>query len=75
MIHKKMEVYVDDIIIKSKKAENHWVDLQKFFDRLKKYNLKLNPLKCVSGDSTGKLLAFIVSKKRKEINSEKIKII
>nr|XP_027118525.1 uncharacterized protein LOC113735729 [Coffea arabica]XP_027118526.1 uncharacterized protein LOC113735730 [Coffea arabica] len=43
MIHKEMEVYVDDIIIKSKKVEDHLVDLKKLFERLRKYNLKLNP--------------------------------
>ncbi|XP_071926061.1 uncharacterized protein [Coffea arabica] len=46
MIHKEMEVYVDDIIIKSKKTEDHLVDLKKLFERLRKYDLKLNPAKC-----------------------------
>nr|XP_004228979.1 uncharacterized protein LOC101245691 [Solanum lycopersicum] len=61
MIHKEIEVYVDDVIIKSKESSNHLEDLRKFFARLRKYNLKLNPAKCVFGVPAGKLLGFIVS--------------
>ncbi|XP_071901729.1 uncharacterized protein [Coffea arabica] len=75
MIHKEMEVYVDDIIIKSKKAENHLIDLRKLFERLRKYNLKLNPAKCAFGAPAGKLLGFIVSKKGIEIDLAKIKAV
>ena len=46
-IHKEIEVYVDDVIIKSKESSNHLEDLRKFFARLRKYNLKLNPAKNV----------------------------
>ena len=62
LIHKKIEVYVADVIIKSKEILNHLVDLRKFFARLRKYNLKLNPAKCVFGVPAGKLLGFIVSR-------------
>ncbi|XP_027155803.1 uncharacterized protein LOC113756248 [Coffea eugenioides] len=75
MIHREMEVYVDDIIIKSKRAEDHLVDLKKLFERLRKYNLKLNPAKCAFGAPAGKLLGFIVSKKGIEIDPAKIKAI
>nr|XP_027124338.1 uncharacterized protein LOC113741048 [Coffea arabica] len=75
MIHKEMEVYVDDIIIKSKKVDDHLVDLKKLFERLRKYNLKLNPAKCAFGAPAGKLLGFIVSKKGIEIDPAKIKAI
>ena len=75
MIHKEMEVYVDDIIIKSKKTEDHLIDLKKLFERLRKYNLKLHLVKCAFGAPTGKLLGFIVSKKGIEIDPAKIKII
>ncbi|XP_071912328.1 uncharacterized protein [Coffea arabica] len=53
MIHKEMEVYVDDIIIKSKKVENYLVDLKKLLERLRRYNLKLNPAKCAFGAPAG----------------------
>uniref|UniRef100_M1AP09 RNase H family protein n=1 Tax=Solanum tuberosum TaxID=4113 RepID=M1AP09_SOLTU len=49
MIHKEIEVYVDDVVIKSKRSSDHIDDLRKFFERLRKYNLKLNPAKCAFG--------------------------
>ncbi|XP_070039979.1 uncharacterized protein [Nicotiana tomentosiformis] len=61
MIHKEIEVYVGDVIIKSKKQSDHVGDLRKFFQRLRRYNLKLNPGKCAFGVPSGKLLGFIVS--------------
>ncbi|XP_071912264.1 uncharacterized protein [Coffea arabica] len=75
MIHKEMEVYVDDIIIKSKRAEDHLIDLERLFERLRRYDLKLNPAKCAFGAPAGKLLGFIVSKKGIEIDPAKIKAI
>ena len=74
MIHKEIEVYVDDVIIKSKETSNHLEDLRKLFARLRKYNLKLNPVKCVFRVPTGKLLGFIVSRGI-ELDPSKIKII
>jgi len=49
MIHKEVEVYVDDMIAKSKTEEEHLVNLQKLFERLRKYRLRLNPTKCTFG--------------------------
>ena len=49
MIYKEMEVSVDNIIIKSKKVENYLVDLNKLFERLRRYNLKLNAAKYALG--------------------------
>lgn len=43
MMHKEMEVYVDDMIVKSRAQEDHLVNLRKVFDRLRKSQLKLNP--------------------------------
>ena len=68
MIHKEIEVYVDNVIIKSKKSSNHLDVLRKFFARLHKYNLKLNPTKCVFGIPVGKLLGFIVSHRGIELD-------
>ncbi|XP_015161297.1 uncharacterized protein [Solanum tuberosum] len=75
MIHKEIEVYVDDVIIKSKKGSNHLNDLRKFFARLRRYNLKLNPAKCVFGVPAGKVLGFIVSRRGIELDPSKIKVI
>ncbi|KAF3645804.1 hypothetical protein FXO37_20783 [Capsicum annuum] len=75
MIHKDIEVYVDDVIIKSRKGSNYLTDLKNFFDRLTRYDLKLNPIKCEIGVLTGKLLGFIMSRKDIEFDLSKIKAI
>ncbi|PKI63071.1 hypothetical protein CRG98_016522 [Punica granatum] len=49
MMHKEIEVYVDDMIAKSKEGEDHLVNLKHLFDRLKKYKLQLNLAKCTFG--------------------------
>ena len=49
MIHKEIKVYVDDVIIKSCESSDHLTHLRKVFERLRSYNLKLNPAKCVFG--------------------------
>ncbi|XP_070047278.1 uncharacterized protein [Nicotiana tomentosiformis] len=74
-IHKEIEVYVDDVIIKSKKQSDHVGDLRKFFQRLRRYNLKLNPAKCAFGVPSEKLLGFIVSRHGIELDPSKIKAI
>ena len=56
-----MEVYVDDMLVKSKEARTHPADLQKAFDTLRRYKMKLNPAKCLIGVSSGKFLGFMVS--------------
>ena len=63
MMHREIEVYVDDVIIKSKKQLNHVKDFRIFFERLRRYNVKINPTKCVFGVPSGKLLGFIVSRR------------
>ena len=75
MIHKEIEVYVDNVIIKSCESSDHLTHLKKFFDRLHRYNLKLNPAKCSFGVLAGKLLGFIVSKRGIELDPSKIKAI
>uniref|UniRef100_A0A2N9G1N4 RNase H type-1 domain-containing protein n=1 Tax=Fagus sylvatica TaxID=28930 RepID=A0A2N9G1N4_FAGSY len=59
MIHHEIEVYVDDMIAKSRTTQDHLTDLRKLFQRLKKYQLRLNPNKCAFGVTSGKLLGFI----------------
>ena len=75
MMHKEIEVYVDDMIAKSKTEEEHLVNLRKLFKRLPKYRLRLNPAKCTFGVKLGKLLDFIVSQKGIEVDPEKVKAI
>ena len=60
-IGRNMEVYVDNILVKSKEAKTHLEDLQETFDTLRRYRMKLNPAKRVFGVSLGKFLGFMVS--------------
>ena len=56
-----MEVYINDMLVKSVKAELHIAHLAKSFQVLKNYNMKLNPTKCAFGVLVGKFLGFIVN--------------
>ena len=58
LIHKEVEVYVDDMIVKSKDREGHIPALWKFFERIKFYKLQLNPKKCTFGVTFEKLLGL-----------------
>ncbi|XP_070054955.1 uncharacterized protein [Nicotiana tomentosiformis] len=71
----EIEVYVDEVIIKSRTHEDHVRDLRKFFEHLRSYNLKLNPAKCAFGVPSRKLLGFIVSRRGIELDPTKIKSI
>ena len=53
IMHKEVEVYMDDMMVKSKIREGHFEALDKFLARLEKYNLRLNPKKCVFGMTSG----------------------
>ena len=75
MMHNEVEVYVDDIIMKSKEKEGHIINLRKFFKRINEYRLRLNPKKCTFGVIAGKLLGFLVSDREIEVNPSKIKAI
>ena len=68
-----MEVYIDDMLVKSTTAELHIVHLSEAFLILRNYNMKLNPAKCAFGVSVGKFLGFIVNHRGIEANPEKIK--
>ena len=63
MMHKEVEVYVDDMMVKSETREGYFEAFDKFLARLEKYNLRLNPKKCIFGVTLGKLLGHIVSKR------------
>ncbi|KAL0405934.1 UNVERIFIED_CONTAM: hypothetical protein Slati_3907300 [Sesamum latifolium] len=74
-IGRNIEVYVDDMLVKSKKAEEHIKDLEETFSILRKYKLKLNPAKCAFGVKGGRFLGFIVTQRGIEANPLKIKAI
>ena len=75
MMHKEIEVYVDDMIAKSKKGEDHVEVLRKLFERLRKYELRLNPAKCSFGVKSGKRLGFVVSDRGIMVDPDKIRVI
>ena len=74
-IGRNVEVYEDDMLVKSLDEGRHLDDLQETFDTLRQYNMKLNPSKCAFGVSLGKFLGFMVSYRGIEANPEKIKAI
>nr|XP_023922238.1 uncharacterized protein LOC112033687 [Quercus suber] len=70
-----MEVYIDDMLVKTQDEERHLDDLQETFDTLRQYHMKLNPNKCAFGVSSGKFLRFMVSYRGIEANPNKIQAI
>ena len=66
---------MDNMIAKSKTEEEHLVNLRKLFERLRKYQLRLNPAKCTFRVKSGKLLGFIISQKGIEVDIEKLQAI
>ncbi|GKV18271.1 hypothetical protein SLEP1_g28676 [Rubroshorea leprosula] len=74
-IGRNLEVYVDDIVVKSLKADDHLTDLEETFNNLRQNRMRLNPAKCIFGVEFGKFLGFMVSWKGIEVNLEKIRAI
>ena len=68
-----MEVYVDDMLVKSLRAEQHIQHLEETFQTLSRYKMKLNPAKCAFGVASGKFLGFMVHQHGIEANPEKIR--
>ena len=69
---RNVEVYVDDMLGKSKDEANHLGDLKETFSTLHKYNMKLNPAKCVFAVASGKFLGFMDSQRGIEENPDKV---
>ena len=74
-IGRNVEVYVDDMLVKSQDEGEHLDGLQETFDTLRQYNMRLNPSKCAFGVSSGKFLGFMVSHRGIEAKSDKIQAI
>ena len=75
MIGKEVEVYVDDMMVKSSSGDGHFKALDRFLERIKKYNLRLNHKKCIFGVTSGKLLGHLISYNGIKIDPEKVKAI
>src|SRR3954464_4607161 len=74
-IGKNIEVYVDDMLVKSTKENDHVKDLRETFEVLKKHNMRLNLQKCVFGVTAGKFLGFMVTNRGIKANPDKIQAI
>ena len=70
-----MEVYIDDMLVKSTAAKFHIAHLSETFQILRNYNMKMNPAKCALGVSAEKFLGFIVNHRGIEANPDKIKAV
>jgi len=70
-----VEVYVDDMVVKSPSHHQHAKDLVAVFSALRQYNLRLNPDKCVFGVDRGKFLGFMLTQRGIEANPEKCRAI
>ena len=60
-IGKNVEVYIDNMLVKSKEEGDHLKDLEETFKTLRRFQMKLNPSKCAFGVSSSKFLGFMVS--------------
>ena len=63
LIGKTVEAYIDDMVIKSKKAQDHIENANEVFKIFRKFKMKLNPLKCAFRVSSGQFLGHVISKK------------
>jgi hypothetical protein len=70
-----LEIYIDDVVVKSDSMDNHLANLRLALERMCQYGLKMNLLKCVFGVSAGKFLGFIINEHGIEIDPKKIEFI
>ena len=71
MIHQELEDYVDEIVVKSKKRGEHFYVLRKVIERCRAFKLRMNPLKCAFGGSSGKFLGFLVHSRGIDVDPAK----
>ena len=72
---KNIEIYIDDMVVKSKVVSEHLGDLGNILEVLRKYKLRLNTSKCSFGVGSGKFLGYMVTHKGIEVNPDQIKAI
>ena len=72
---KSIEVYIDDMVVKSKVVSEHMRDLRNIFEILRKHKLRLNASKCSFGVGSGKFLGYMVTHRGIEVNPNQIKVI
>ena len=75
MMHRDVKVYVDDMIVKSRDRVDHLIALERLFERIRQFKLRLNPKKCTFGVTSRKLLGYMVSERGIKVDSYKIRAI
>ena len=73
LLGSSMEVYIDDMLVKSKQRSDHVTHLQQTFDILRQYGMKRNPSKCAFGVNAGRFLGYMVTKRGIEANPAQLK--
>ncbi|CAJ2632006.1 unnamed protein product [Trifolium pratense] len=74
-IGKNLEVYIDDMVVKTSEGSRHDDDLLDIMGSVRKYNMRLNPAKCSFGVQAGKFLGFMLTSRGIEANPEKCQAI
>jgi len=72
IFHEIVEIYIDDVVVKSKGYQEHLADLRKALECTRRHGLKMNPNKCAFGVSAGQFLGFIVRERGIEISQNTI---
>ena len=72
---RSIEVYIDDMVVKSKLVSEHLRDLGDIFEVLRKYKLRLNASKCSFGMGSGKFLSYMVTHRGIEVSPDQIRVI
>ena len=67
LIGKIVEIYIDDVVVKSKEHQEHLADLRRALECTRRHGLKINPNKCTFGVSAGQFLDFMVHEREIEI--------
>ena len=75
MLHKQVEDYVDDLVVKAKNPVEHMMHLRHVFERCREHKLRMNPSKCAFGVSLGKFLGFLVHHRGVDLNPTKAEAI
>ena len=73
LLGETMEVYINDMLVKSKERPDHVEHLQEALELLRAYDMKLNPSKCAFGVNTGRFLGFMVTQRGIEANPAQLK--
>ena len=72
LIGKIVEIYIDDVVVKSKNYTEHLADLRKTLESTRRHGLKMNPNKCAFGVSAGQFLGFMIYERGIEIGERSI---